>query len=65
MFAWCPSGMPGVPKELVKHALNVDLKARPVKQPLRRFDKPKCKAIAAELRRLENASFIREIKTST
>jgi hypothetical protein len=57
--------MPGVPRELVKHALNVDLKARPVKQPLRRFDEPKRKATAAELHQLENASFIREIKTST
>jgi putative transposase len=51
--------------ELVEHALNVDPKARPVKQPLRRFDKPKRKAIAAELHRLENVGFIREIKTST
>jgi hypothetical protein len=57
--------MPGVPRELVEHALNVDPKARPVKQPIRRFDEPKRKAIAAELHRLENASFIREIKAST
>jgi hypothetical protein len=57
--------MPGVPRELIEHALNVDPKARPVKQPLRRFDEPKHKAIAAELHRLENAGFIREIKTST
>jgi hypothetical protein len=57
--------MPGVPRELVEHALNVDPKARPVKQPLRRFDEPKCKAIAAELHRLENAGFIKEIKAST
>jgi hypothetical protein len=57
--------MPGVPRELVEHALNVDPKARPVKQPLRRFDEPKRKAIAAELHRLENAGFIREIKAST
>jgi hypothetical protein len=57
--------MPGVPRELVEHALNVDPKAKPVKQPLRRFDEPKRKAIASELRRLENAGFIQEIKTST
>jgi hypothetical protein len=43
----------------------VDPKARPVKQPLRRFEKPKIKAIAAELHRFKNAGFIREIKTST
>jgi hypothetical protein len=57
--------MPGVPRELVEHALNVDSKAKPVKQPLRRFDEPKRKAIAAELHRLENTGFIREIKAST
>jgi hypothetical protein len=57
--------MPGVPRELVEHALNVDPKAKPVKQPLRRFDKPKRKAIASELHRLENARFILEIKSST
>jgi hypothetical protein len=57
--------MPGVPRELVEHTLNVDPKARPVKQPLRRFDEPKRKSIAPELHRLENAGFIREIKAST
>jgi hypothetical protein len=57
--------MPGVPRELVEHALNVDPKARLVKQLLRRFDEPKRKAIAAEQHRLENVGFIREIKAST
>jgi hypothetical protein len=57
--------MPGVPRELVEHALNVDPKAKPVKQLLRRFDESKRKAIASELHRLENAGFIREIKTSS
>jgi hypothetical protein len=50
--------MPGVPRELVEHALNVDPKAKPGKQPLRQFDEPKRKAIASELQRLENAGFI-------
>jgi hypothetical protein len=43
IFAWCPSDMPGVPRELVEHALNVDPKAKLVKQPLRRSDEPKKK----------------------
>jgi hypothetical protein len=55
---------PGVPRELVEHALNVDPKVRPVKQPLRRFDEPKRKAIVVKLHRLDNAGFIREIKAS-
>jgi hypothetical protein len=41
--------MPGVPRELVEHALNIDPKAKSVKQPLRRFYEPKRKAIASEL----------------
>jgi hypothetical protein len=57
--------MPGVPRELVEHALNVDPKAKPVKQPLRQFDEPKRKAIVSELHRLENTGFLREIKAST
>jgi hypothetical protein len=55
--------MSGVPRELFEHGLNVDPKARPVKQPLRRFDEPKRKAIVAELHCLKNAGFIKEIKT--
>jgi hypothetical protein len=43
----------------------VDPKAWPVKQPLRRFDEPNRKAIAAKLHRLENVEFIKEIKAST
>jgi hypothetical protein len=50
--------MLGVPRELVEHALNMDPKARLVKQPLRRFDEPKRKAIASEIHKLENAGFI-------
>jgi hypothetical protein len=65
IFAWFPSDMPGVPRGLVEHTLNVDPKAKPVKQPLQRFDEPKRKAIASELHRLENAGFIREIKSTT
>jgi hypothetical protein len=55
----------GVPRELVRYALNVDPKARLVKKPLPRFDEPKRKAIAAKLYRLENTGSIREIKTLT
>jgi hypothetical protein len=64
IFSWCPSDMPGVSRELFEHAHNVDPKARPVKQPLRWFDEPKRKAIAAELHRLENQASS-EIKTLT
>jgi hypothetical protein len=65
IFAWCPSDLTGVPREVVEHAVHVDPKAKTVKQPLQQFDEPKRKEIASELHRLENAGFIREIKAST
>jgi hypothetical protein len=57
--------MPGVPRELAEHALNLDPNSRPVRQPLRRFTELKRKAIASELHRLEEAKFIKEIKKLT
>jgi hypothetical protein len=57
--------MPGIPRELAEHALNVDYTAKPVKQSLRRFSEPKRKAIGEEVHRLLKAYFIKEIKEST
>ena len=54
--------MPGIPRELAEHALNVDPKAKPVQQTLRRFSEPKIKAIGEEVSRLRKAGFIRELK---
>src|SRR3954466_1439336 len=61
IFAWQPSDMTGVPRELAKHSLNVYPYAKPVKQSLRRFGDEKRKAIAKELVRLELADFITEV----
>ena len=57
--------MPGVPRELAEHALNVLPNARPVKQSIRRFSEPNRKAIGEEVNRLLAADFIKEIKEST
>ena len=35
IFAWCPADMPGIPRELAEHSLNVYPDAKPVKQPTR------------------------------
>ena len=56
IFAWQPSDMTGVPRELVEHSLNVNPNAKPVKQSFRRFGDEKRKAIAKELARLELAA---------
>lgn len=57
--------MPGVPRELAEHALNVYPDAKPIKQTTRRYSEPKRKAIGVEVNRLLAAKFIPEIKQST
>ena len=52
--------MPGVPKELIEHALKIDPKATPKKQRLRRFSPDKREAIKKELAKLLIVGFIKE-----
>jgi hypothetical protein len=35
VFAWSPSDMPGIPRDVAEHSLDIRAGARPVKQPLR------------------------------
>ena len=53
--------MPGVPRELAEHTLNVDPKFKPGKQFLRRFNEERRKAIGEEVARLLAAGFIVEV----
>ena len=53
--------MPGVPRELAEHSLNIYPDAKPVKQPLRRYGEERRKAIVKEIARLRAAGFIREV----
>jgi hypothetical protein len=53
--------MPGVPRELIEHALNVHPKATPKKQRLRRFAHDKREAIKREIAKLLTAGFIKEV----
>jgi hypothetical protein len=50
IFAWSPSDMPGIPREVAEHSLDILPHSRAVKQRLRRFDKERRRAIGAELR---------------
>jgi hypothetical protein len=52
--------MPGVPRELAKHRLEVNKTARPIKQKLRRFAKDRKQDIEVEVCKLLAAGFIRE-----
>ena len=58
IFAWKPSDMPGVPRELAEHTLNVDPKFKSVRQFLRWFNEERRKAIGEEVARLLAAGFI-------
>ena len=53
--------MPGIPKELIEHSLNVNPSATPKKQRLRRFSVEKREAIKKELAKLLAAGFIKEV----
>src|SRR5438105_11028945 len=61
IFAWKPSNMPGVPREVIEHSLNVKEGAKPVKQRLRRFAQDRKEAIRDELTKLIAANFIKEV----
>ena len=52
--------MPGVPRELAEHSLNVRKGAKPVKQGLRRFGLERKQAIGKEIAWLTATNFIRE-----
>jgi hypothetical protein len=53
--------MPGVPRNLIEHSLNVDPKATPKRQHLRRFADGRRDALKKELAKLCAAGFIREV----
>jgi hypothetical protein len=53
--------MPGVPRELIEHNLNVHPQAVPKKQRLRRFAHDKREAIKREIAKLLAAGFIKEV----
>ena len=53
--------MPGVPREKIKHSLNVSPTAKPIKQKLHRFTPDKKEAIRVEIKWLLAARFIKEV----
>jgi hypothetical protein len=53
--------MPGIPREVVKHALEIRAGSKPVKQRLRRFDEEKRKVIGEEIHRLLEDGLIKEV----
>jgi hypothetical protein len=52
VFAWSPSDMPGIPRDVAEHSLDIRAGARLVKQHLRRFDEEKRRATGEEIHKL-------------
>ena len=52
IFAWSPSDMPRIPREVAEHSLEIPVGSKPVKQRLRRFDEEKRKIIGEEVHKL-------------
>jgi hypothetical protein len=53
--------MPGIPREVAKHALEIQASSKPVKQHLRHFHEEKRKVIGEEIHKLLEAGFIKEV----
>jgi hypothetical protein len=54
--------MPGVPRELVEHSLDVSKTSNPIKKKLRYFAKDRKEVIRVEILKLLATRFIRECK---
>jgi hypothetical protein len=61
IFVWSPSDMPGIPREVAEHSLDILPHSRVAQQRLRRFDEERRRAIEVELRKLLEAGFIKEV----
>jgi hypothetical protein len=61
IFAWSPSDIPGIPREVAKHSLDILPHSRAMQQRLRRFDEERCRVIEVEPRKLLEAEFIKEV----
>ncbi|XP_066320675.1 uncharacterized protein [Miscanthus floridulus] len=61
IFAWKPLDMPGIPREVIEHALKIRPGSRLVKQCLRRFNKEKRRLIGEEITKLLVDGFIKEV----
>ncbi|XP_012839468.1 PREDICTED: uncharacterized protein LOC105959853 [Erythranthe guttata] len=65
VFAWSYKEMPGLDPKVAIHHLSVKKGARPVKQGQRRFRPELVPAIEAEVNKLIDVGFIREVKYPT
>lgn len=62
VFSWGPKVMPGLDPKTAKHYLKVKPEAKPVKQKKRTFAMERQKVIEAEIEKLLEAKFIKEME---
>jgi len=65
LFAWSIADMPSVHPDVMSHKLAIFREARPVAQKKRKMGEELRRAVKEEVRNLEGAGFIREIKYTT
>ena len=58
VFAWSHEDMPGIDPSIIVHRLNVNPDSSPVRQKKQVFTQEREKAVAEEVRKLLEASFI-------
>jgi len=61
MFARSPSDMPGIPREVTEHSLEIRAGSKPVRQRLCRFDEEKHEIIGEEVHKLLTVGFFKEV----
>ena len=61
IFAWSHGDMPGIDLSIMVHKLNVSPSFPPIRQKKRVFSPERDRAIAEEVRKLQDAEFIREV----
>jgi hypothetical protein len=61
VFAWQPSQMPGIPREVIEHHLKIYPDIRPVQQRPRKQSVERQNFIREEIKKLLDAAFIREV----
>jgi hypothetical protein len=61
VFTWSTSNLVGVSRDDIEHRLQVSPNARPLKQKLHKMSEEKVEAVKAEVQRLLDVGFIREV----
>ncbi|KAM2724191.1 hypothetical protein EV1_027047 [Malus domestica] len=65
VFAWSYKDMPGISPDIICHHLSIDPKTKPVKQRRRSYDVERYEAMKAEVEKLKDIGFVREVNYPT